>query len=291
MTNQDKIQNFFRLFKEKYPNYKIIEFKNLTSTILIEDANGFLHKKCNASRALNFVFGIQSAVNKKDFIIHKMKEKNIDLELIEYNGIKEKCIVKDKNGFTYSPTMYDLLAGHPVTIQTCNEKEKLFIFKANTLHKFLYTYSDFIYKNGKQKIEIICKKHSKFYQTCESHLHGSGCKKCKNEISSFSKSTWIENNTGKICTFYVLRFYNEEESFLKVGVTSKNVNNRYKNLKNYKYEKLIEINADSETISGIETRVLKKYKSHKYTPKFKFEGSTECFELIVKEKLYEQFKK
>ena len=126
---------------------------------------------------------------------------------------------------------------------------------------------------------------------CQDSLAGNGCQKCKSEISSFSKSKWIENNIGKICTFYVLRFYNEEECFIKVGVTSKNVNSRYKKLKAYRYEKLIEINRDSETISGIETRVPKKYKPYKYTPKLKFEGSTECLELIVKEKLYEQFKK
>jgi hypothetical protein len=61
MTNQDKIENFFKSFKEKYPNYTIVEFKNLGSPIIIKDENGFLHKKCNALRALKYAFGIERA--------------------------------------------------------------------------------------------------------------------------------------------------------------------------------------------------------------------------------------
>ena len=291
MTNLEKRGRFIEDVSKKYPKIKILEFCGLSDGISFIDEDGYLHYKKQARRLLSNGYNIQSIVNKKSFIQDKVDKLNTKLKVLEYKGIKNKVLVQDENGFTYSPQCYDLLNGHKVTIETCNEKEGLFITMAKRVHNCQYEYPKFTYKNGKQKVDISCKKHGIFNQTIESHLQGKGCQKCKSEISSFSKSKWIENNIGKICTFYVLRFYNEEECFIKVGVTSKNVNSRYKKLKAYRYEKLIEINGDSETISGIETRVLKKYKSYKYTPKLKFEGSTECLELIVKEKLYEQFKK
>lgn len=291
MKNQDKIENFFKSFKEKYPNYTIVEFKNLGSPIIIKDENGFLHKKCNALRALNYAFGIESIINKKEFLIYKMKQNEIDLELIEYNGMKEKCIVKDKNGFTYSPTMFDLLAGHPVTIQTCNEKEKLFIFKANIVHNSKYIYPDFVYKNGKQKIKIICKKHGTFYQVCESHLLGRGCNGCKKEVSSFSKSLWIEKYKNRNCIFYVLEFSNNTEKFIKIGVTSRNIKTRYNSKRNsYKYKELLIIKGSSEEVINFEYFFLKKLKEFKYIPKENFEGRTECFTFESKNKIYEHFK-
>lgn len=291
MKNQDKIKNFLKSFGEKYPNYTIVEFKNLASNILIKDENGFLHKKYNAKRALNYVFGIESVIDKEEFLIHKMKQKGIYLELIKYNGMKNKCVVKDKNGFTYSPTMFDLLAGHPVTIQTCTEKEKLFVFKANTVHDSIYTYPDFIYKNGKQKIEIICKKHGSFHQSCESHLLGRGCNECKKDSSSYSKSLWIKKNENKNCIFYVLEFSNDNEKFIKIGVTSRSIKIRYKNKNiNYKYKELIIINGSSKEVIDFESFFLNKLKELKYTPKENFEGRTECFTFTSKDKIYEHFK-
>ena len=46
------------------------------------------------------------------------------------------------------------------------------------IHNNKYTYADFEYVNGKQKITITCTNNHTFKQTIFTHLNGSGCPKC-----------------------------------------------------------------------------------------------------------------
>ena len=55
-----------------------------------------------------------------------------------------------------------------------------FINEANLKHNNFYDYSKVDYKNSKEKVIIICPKHGEFEQVANSHLNGSGCKKCGN---------------------------------------------------------------------------------------------------------------
>ncbi|EMR6005943.1 hypothetical protein WJW27_002643 [Escherichia coli] len=66
----------------------------------------------------------------------------------------------------------------------CNErysKETTEALKLlNEVHNYSYTYPNFIYKNNKQKIDIVCKEHNCLFElSYRSHLKGIGCKKCK----------------------------------------------------------------------------------------------------------------
>lgn len=54
-----------------------------------------------------------------------------------------------------------------------------FIKKANEVHNNYYDYSEFIYVKSNVKGIIICPNHGSFLQRSNSHLSGSGCKKCK----------------------------------------------------------------------------------------------------------------
>ena len=49
------------------------------------------------------------------------------------------------------------------------------------VHGDRYSYPDFQIKNGKEKINIICRKHGPFEQTATAHQNGSGCPDCGNE--------------------------------------------------------------------------------------------------------------
>lgn len=60
------------------------------------------------------------------------------------------------------------------------------------LHKGLYKYEDFEYKDTRQRINIVCKVHGLFNQQVRKHLEGQGCKRCANIIN---RSKWI-NPTG-----------------------------------------------------------------------------------------------
>lgn len=56
-----------------------------------------------------------------------------------------------------------------------------FLAKANKIHNFKYNYDKAEYKGGNEFITITCPKHGDFQQKANTHLHGSGCVKCKNE--------------------------------------------------------------------------------------------------------------
>lgn len=53
--------------------------------------------------------------------------------------------------------------------------------EANKLHNYKYNYSNSNYVSARENIIIICPKHGEFEQTPNSHLNGSGCKKCAND--------------------------------------------------------------------------------------------------------------
>lgn len=283
MEDIESKNKFIREFNIKFPNYKIIKFTNLSSELIVEDDRGYLHRKINSVRVLNSSFGIQSVINKHSFIQDKLNQLNSGLKLIEFTSVKNKVIVEDNFGFKYSPKCYDLLKGSAVSIETCSEKEKLFLFKANKKHNSFYKYSDFIYKNGKTKIDIICPIHGKFNQLIESHIFGHGCPKC-NKVG-FSKESWLTKVKKNKAYFYILRIYHENEEFIKIGITSKSVYDRYKRLKEYSFEVLKIVEGNASIIYDLEKEYLKEHKNLKYYPLLPFEGYTECFNFKYKQQI------
>ena len=61
-------------FKNKHPNYEVVNFKNNYSKFYFYDENKILHKKDNLYRALKFKIGVESAVNKVLFIQQKLNK-------------------------------------------------------------------------------------------------------------------------------------------------------------------------------------------------------------------------
>lgn len=289
MTDQEKRLKFIESILEKYPGYKIISFTTICKPMTIESPTGVRYTKNSANRFLSHNIRFDAIADKPQYIQSQLDNMNTGLTLIEYKGVKAKVVVKDKNGFTYSPQCYDLLQGHPVSIQTCDQKEELFKYKASLKHNYKYDYGNFIYTNGKQKIPVICKIHGVFYVACERHLHGNGCPGCKADNASYKISDWIAKYKNKECTFYIIEFINDIETFVKIGITSKSIKHRYRGYTNYKYKVLLEIKGNSDFIGNLEKKILAKYSKYKYSPKNKFEGRTECFNIKIKKIIYEQF--
>jgi len=274
---------FFIKFKEKHPGFKIIEFTNITSKIIVEDSYGYKYKKNRAEQSLKSNFTIQSIVDKYGYIQDRINEYHNNLTLIEYKGIKKRITVEDENGFQYNPQCYDLIKGSKVTIETCNNKEELFKFKANKVHNDFYGYSNFKYVNGKTKVGVVCPIHGEFNQICESHLFGHGCPKCN--TVGFSKESWLKYLKVNVAFFYVLRVFNENEEFIKIGITSKTVKDRYRNLKNYKIEIIKLIEDSPSKVYDIEKHFLKEFKKDRILPKLPFEGWSECLNINCLKKI------
>ena len=101
-------------------------------------------------------------------------------------------------------------------IERLNKKSKkeTILFKKEAIEKhgdkYDYQFVKFISKT--EKVEILCKKHGKFFQTPKSHLKGHGCKKCSAE---FSKESKFKGQKRKVNTLESLK----EEFLLVHGKT------------------------------------------------------------------------
>lgn len=156
-----------------------------------------------------------------------------------------------------------------------------FIEKAKEKHKDNYCYNNAEYRNSKEKVKISCTIHGEFEITPNAHLQGQGCKKCSSlGKGGWSRSSYIEKANGKICTFYTIRCFNEDEEFYKIGITINTVRERYSKTKAmpYNYEIISEIYGEAGFIWDLELTEKRKLKKLNYTPVIDFGGSkTECF--------------
>lgn len=76
---------------------------------------------------------------------------------------------------------------------------KSFIKKAKTIHGDKYNYDKVNYVNSSCKVIITCPIHGDFEQTPTSHIHGQGCPKCANNITT-EKQTYSLGNTLDKCS-------------------------------------------------------------------------------------------
>lgn len=102
-------------------------------------------------------------------------------------------------------------------------------------------------------------------------------------IQSWFSPTFAENNKEKLsdvpAMLYIVKIFNENEEFFKIGITTLSLRKRFENLP-YKFE-ILKINFLSLYDAIILEDILhKKYKNFKYVPKISFGGETECFNKI-----------
>ena len=67
-----------------------------------------------------------------------------------------------------------------------------FIEKAKRVHGEEYDYSRVNYKNTKEKVIILCKKHGEFLQSPRDHLNGHGCTKCSGNKRRLTTGEFIK---------------------------------------------------------------------------------------------------
>lgn len=157
--------------------------------------------------------------------------------------------------------------------------QEQYIKEATEKHKGLYSYEKTDYVKSRNKVTITCNIHGDFKQNASSHLKGHGCSKCNLE-SNYSRSSYIKKAKGRVCTFYTLRCWNEDEEFYKIGITMNTLEERYARVSEmpYNYEIISKIYGEAGTTWDMELEQKRKLKSLNYQPKIKFAGSkTECF--------------
>lgn len=156
-----------------------------------------------------------------------------------------------------------------------------FIEEAVRIHGDKYSYAQVEYKNVHTKVTIICPIHGNFLQTPASHVKSRcGCPTCKAEraLGGYGEVRFINRPELKLtpATLYLVKLSHESEQFVKVGITRKNVVQRFSGI-HYRVQELYTIDGTSYDLFHLEQSTKKLFAHYKYRPNVKFPGHTECF--------------
>jgi hypothetical protein len=88
------------------------------------------------------------------------------------------------------------------------------------------------------KCPICCKE----WKSLVANIQAGNTKSCCGKKRGWSKSQWI--NFSKTSKLYKVRLYNEKESFIKIGITTKTIKQRFKKIP-YKVETIKIIEGES----------------------------------------------
>ena len=212
--------------------------------------------------------------------------------LEEYRGLKYKILLEDDFGECRILTHDLLYNNYKPRIESAVDKDLYFKNRANKIHSYRYDYQLSKYINYKLKLIIKCNKHGEFQQTPNNHWKGKGCPICGNlDKSNYQKKNptgWSLTNwknkgeiSNKFDSFkvYIVRCFNENEEFFKIGRTFNSVNNRLKTSSSlpYTFEIIKTYEGEAKEMFKLETKLKKMNKKNKYIPNLKFDGMFECF--------------
>lgn len=230
----------------------------------------------------------QKLKNTTSDFINRAKEihrDRYDYSLVEYLSAKTKVkIICPQHGiFEQTPCHHLEQSGCKkcATIKTAakiSSTKDEFIKEAKKVHNDVFDYDLVNYINVHKKVKIICKHHGIFEQSPSKHLRGSGCKKCARLINIYKKEDYIK--LSPLAILYLVRIYNGDEEFYKIGKTKNGVKMRLSNkIGIYNYEIINEYQSDSGNIFDMEIELHKKYNKYQYKPMSRFSGYTECYNL------------
>jgi len=241
--------------------------------------------------------GLKKVSIKKFIEISKeVHENKYDYSLVEdYKTVKDKVkIICPKHGeFIQDVYSHKKGCGCP----TCgieyvaNLKYKSldhFLEKVKQIHGDLYNYDKTVIVNNSTKVIITCKIHGDFEQSPDKHKQGRECPHCCLDSKGWSKESWGKLKKYQKPLLYILKCYNETESFIKIGKTKNSVKKRYsgKNSMPYNYEVLKIITfPDPDYIFDLEISYKRNFKDFRYKPTIYFRGETECFDITQLENI------
>ena len=197
-TNKEIIEKFNKIHNNKYDYSKVNYVSSNTKVCIICPEHGEFWQTPNhhlSGRGCPFCKGRKISKSKKYnnlvFInesvqIHKNK---YDYTKVKYINCNTKvCIICPEHGeFWQTPRCHLRGSGCPkcgkISTQMSNTiSQEDFIRKAKEIHNNKYIYTKVVYKNNREKVNIICPIHGEFKQSPSKHLSGQGCPKCYGNI-------------------------------------------------------------------------------------------------------------
>lgn len=171
--------------------------------------------------------------------------------------------------------------------QNCLLTQDEVLLRAKSIWGDLFDYSDVNYIGMHRHYNIKCNNCGNiFSQTFDSHLKHkqNGCRTCTPR-RGWRRSQWIDFCKCKDRIqpmVYVVRMFNDSESFIKIGITTQSVFDRFNRSDvKYEYEVIKEIKGSPLFVYDKEIELHKLFRRYKYSPLIYFEGHTECFSLDI----------
>lgn len=226
-----------------------------------------------------------------------------DYSMVVYSSYHNKVKIMCRNHGVFEQSPSDHIRGSGCSkckFQKQSEKRSMtiddFISKSIKVHGLKYNYDNVVLKNGYSKVSIICPIHGSFVQTAYKHTSGQGCRFCgvnsailynKRNPTGWDVCNW-ENASKTSKNFdsfkvYVIRCWNDNEEFYKIGRTFTTVKRRFRghSVMPYRFEIISEyiFNTAKDAFCR-EIDLKRKNLNNKYVPKIKFNGMHECFSKI-----------
>lgn len=260
----------------------------------VEIQQGCYCPKCSTESLIN-----KLTLNQDDVIneFKKIHGDRYDYSKVKYVSAKTpvEIICKIHGSFMMMPDKHKSgqnckLCGFKDISERQLDSQEEVIKKFKQIHGDTYDYSLVDYINSHTKIIVICKTHGQFLIAPNHHINKKGCKLCSIQNTGWTKTKWIQSalrskrfNGFKL---YVLKCYNDNEVFYKIGRTYLNINQRFSNKYHmpYNYEILHIIeNKNGDYIYDLENHLhrLHHVDKLKYTPLIEFGGQYECFKEIL----------
>lgn len=154
-----------------------------------------------------------------------------------------------------------------------------------SVHGERYIYNgDYVKYN--ECVRITCRVHGDFDKKPSSHISGGGCPKCAYESTTFydSHNKWKlkadSSSHFDSYKFYIIRLHDENEEFYKIGITFRNLIERFRDIP-YKYDIIYQEfdTLNCERIFNMEIKAKQIMIEHRYFPMIKFGGHSECLNI------------
>lgn len=276
------------------------DYKSFKSNILIKSKYGYL-KPTTSLLLRNCAISILSTVDKTEYFKNMLLEfnevyRNGEFWIIsEYIENRIKILCEDKYGKSIIFANH-LLQGYKPSIRSAVNPTEYCVNQFIEKWGDKYGYEKVDYKECNKNVQIWCKVHKEYFsQTPTNHLRRCGCVACKDDYNQENPTGWTLTNWIKAkehsknfdsYKLYIIRLFNENEEFFKIGRTFRTLKNRFKKAGvKYKHETLKEVVGDAKYIFDLETELKRLHKPYKYLPKISFDGMHECFSEILWDKI------
>lgn len=139
-----------------------------------------------------------------------------------------------------------------------------------------------IRKYGEEKGKLFWKqRQEKWQNTLNSKSEEEKESINRRKATKMNFRTLWRKELSTPCVLYLVKIFNEYETFYKVGITTGTIKGRlghYFRNYGYNYELIKVIEGTASSCFLAEQTIIKENRCIKYTPKIKIDGWTECFE-------------